>query len=169
MLTSLVGYSLIWDNVDNRRSPTTGGFLTFHQDFAGLGGQSEFIRETFDGRYYYPRHRRHRRFRQGAGRPDQWLRQRQPACRSSTISISVPDLVRGFAPGGIGPRDISDLEQRLDQRARAERPISAHRRRLQFPLFGTPKELGLKGACLRRRRHAFRLQRADRLHVAAQL
>ena len=40
MITSLVGYSLIWDSLDNRKSPTQGAYANFHQDVAGLGGDS---------------------------------------------------------------------------------------------------------------------------------
>ena len=28
--------------------------MNYKQDVAGLGGQSEFIRETFDARWYHP-------------------------------------------------------------------------------------------------------------------
>jgi outer membrane protein insertion porin family len=42
--TSSVGYSLIFDNRDNRLRPTRGQSVTLSQDFAGLGGSVKYIR-----------------------------------------------------------------------------------------------------------------------------
>ena len=108
MITSLVGYSLIWDSLDNRKNPTHAAYSsTFHQDFAGLGGQSHFVRETFDGRYYYPvTDDLIGVFRLQGGQIDGiGGGQRLPLIDNFNLG---PTLVRGFAPGGIGPRDISD-------------------------------------------------------------
>ncbi len=46
IVTSLVGFSLSYNNLDNRKDPTSGWSATYKQDFAGVGGQSDFIRET---------------------------------------------------------------------------------------------------------------------------
>jgi outer membrane protein insertion porin family len=143
ILTSLVGYSLIWDNVDNRRNPTTGGYLTFHQDFAGLGGQSDFVRETIDGRYYYPITDDFVGFvRLQGGQINGWGSQQLPILDNFNLG---PGLVRGFAPGGIGPRDISDLAN-VAANGLGGTTYVGGTAEVQFPLFGTPKELGLKGA-----------------------
>ena len=61
IITSLVGFSLIWDSLDNRKNPTQGAYANFHQDVAGLGGNSHFVRETIDGRVLLPDHRRSHR------------------------------------------------------------------------------------------------------------
>ena len=42
--TSLLGYSLIFDNRDSRLRPTRGQSLTVSQDFAGLGGSVRYLR-----------------------------------------------------------------------------------------------------------------------------
>lgn len=42
--TSLAGYSLIYDNRDNRIRPTRGYSFTLNQDFAGLGGSVRYLR-----------------------------------------------------------------------------------------------------------------------------
>jgi outer membrane protein insertion porin family len=47
-LTSLVGYSLAYNTVDDNRNPTSGYSATFNQDFAGVGGNVRFLRETAD-------------------------------------------------------------------------------------------------------------------------
>ena len=54
IVTSLAGFSLLYNTLDNRKDPTTGWYVNYKQDFAGLGGQSDFIRETFDARWYHP-------------------------------------------------------------------------------------------------------------------
>ena len=56
-----------------------------------------------------------------------------------------PTLVRGFAPGGIGPRDISDAAN-ISTAALGGTTYFGGSAEVQFPLFGLPKELGLKGA-----------------------
>ncbi|MCC7393299.1 MAG: outer membrane protein assembly factor BamA [Sphingomonadaceae bacterium] len=42
--TSLAGYSLVYDNRDNRLRPTRGYSFTLNQDFAGLGGSVRYLR-----------------------------------------------------------------------------------------------------------------------------
>src|SRR6516165_171466 len=54
IVTSLAGFSLLFNNLDSRKDPTTGYYVNFKQDFAGVGGQSDFIRETVDARWYHP-------------------------------------------------------------------------------------------------------------------
>ncbi len=42
--TSSIGYSVIFDNLDNRLRPTRGHRFIFNQDFAGLGGNVKYLR-----------------------------------------------------------------------------------------------------------------------------
>lgn len=143
VLTSLVGGSLIWDSLDNRKSPTSGAFVNAHQDIAGLGGSSRFVRETVDGRFYYPVaddlvglvHLQGGQINQiGGGN--------LPIIDNFNMG---PNLVRGFAPGGIGPRDISDPNNIASNGLGGSTYFGASSE-IQFPIFGLPKELGLKGA-----------------------
>jgi outer membrane protein insertion porin family len=143
IMTSLVGYSLIWDNIDDRKNPTSGIYANFHQDVAGLGGDSKFVRETFDGKYYYPvtddltglLHLQGGRIDQIGG-----------GNLSLTDNFNLgPTLVRGFAPGGMGPRDISDMSSLAGNGLGGTTYVGASAE-LQFPIFGLPREVGLKGA-----------------------
>ena len=143
--TSLVGYSLIWDNLDNRKNPTTGLYANFHQDVAGLGGQSQFVRETFDSKFYYPvtddvvtMFRLQGGEITGLGSESHAL----PILDNFNLG---PSLVRGFASGGIGPRDISDPNN-LSTNGLGGTTYFGGTTELQFPIFGLPKELGLRGA-----------------------
>ena len=142
-VTSLIGFSLIWDSLDNRRSPTQGFFATYHQDIAGLGGQSHFARETIDGRYYYPITDDLVGFlRVQGGRIDQIGKGYLPLIDTFNLG---PSLVRGFAPGGIGPRDISDPNN-IQANSLGGTTYIGGSAELQFPIFGLPREIGLKGA-----------------------
>src|SRR5205814_7210609 len=53
VLVSLLGYSLAYSTLDNNKSPTSGLYAEFRQDFAGVGGDVNFIRSTADARYYF--------------------------------------------------------------------------------------------------------------------
>src|SRR5262245_43629451 len=53
VLVSSVGYSIIHNTLDNNKNPTSGVFAEFKQDFAGVGGDVNFIRSTVEARTYY--------------------------------------------------------------------------------------------------------------------
>jgi outer membrane protein insertion porin family len=143
VITSLVGYSLIWDSLDNRKNPTQGAYASFHQDVAGLGGDSHFVRETIDSRYYYAfTDDLIGFFRVQGGRIDQIGSGYLPLIDNFNVG---PTLVRGFAPGGIGPRDVSDPSN-IAANGLGGTTYFGGTAELQFPLFGLPRELGLKGA-----------------------
>ena len=143
ILTSLVGYSLIWDSLDNRKNPTQGAHAEFHQDVAGLGGQSHFVRETIDGKVYYPITDDLVGFmRLQGGRIDQIGSGYLPLVDNFNVG---PTLVRGFAPGGIGPRDISDPNN-IYANSLGGTTYLGGTAEVQFPIFGLPREVGLKGA-----------------------
>jgi outer membrane protein insertion porin family len=143
VVTSLVGYSLVWDNIDDRKNPTAGAFLNFHQDFAGLGGQSKFVRETFDGKYYYPlTDDLTGLLRLQGGQINEIGGGSLPLLDNFNLG---PTLVRGFAPGGLGPRDISDPNN-IAANGLGGTTYFGGTAELQFPIFGLPKEIGLKGA-----------------------
>ena len=116
--------------------------MNYKQDVAGLGGQSEFIRETFDARWYHPItedfigliHLQ-------AGQINSF------GSRDALIInnfMEGPSLVRGFAPGGIGPRDISDPFN-IQASALGGTSYYGASAEVDFPIFGLPKEVGLKG------------------------
>ena len=47
------GYSLIYNTLDNNRNPTAGIRAEFKQEFAGIGGDVNFIRSSGDARFYH--------------------------------------------------------------------------------------------------------------------
>jgi outer membrane protein insertion porin family len=145
IVTSLVGYSLIWDSLDNRKNPTTGLYASLHQDIAGLGGQSEFVRETLDTRYYYPvTDDLTAMFRIQGGQITGFGSEKNDLPIIDNFNLG-PTLVRGFAPGGIGPRDVTDPNN-ISTNGLGGTTYWGGSTELQFPIFGLPKELGLRGA-----------------------
>ena len=109
LITSLAGFSLIYSTLDQRKDPTSGWFVNYKQDVAGLGGQSEFIRETLDARWYHPITEDFiGQIHLQGGQINGFGSKRLDIINNFVLG---PTLVRGFAPGGIGPRDIASLEQ----------------------------------------------------------
>ena len=51
---SSVGYSIVFDNLNDRLRPTRGERLIFAQDFAGLGGDVRYLRTKVEGHKYWP-------------------------------------------------------------------------------------------------------------------
>ena len=142
VLTSLVGASLIYDGLDNRKNPTQGIYVNLHQDVAGLGGQSRFARETVDGRFYYPISDDLTGFLHMQAGNITSLNGPLPMVDNFNMG---PTLVRGFAPGGIGPRDISDPNN-IAANGLGGTTYFGGSAEIQFPLFGLPREVGLRGA-----------------------
>ena len=143
VLTSLAGFSLIYNTLDNNKNPNSGLIATYKQDVAGLGGNSQFVRETFDSHYYYPLTDDFTgllRFQ--AGQINAFGG--QPLDIINNFNLG-PTLVRGFAPGGLGPRDISYLGN-LQAAGLGGSSYFGGTAEVQFPIFGLPREIGLKGA-----------------------
>ena len=142
-LTSLVGYTLTYDSLDTHKSPSSGMILSFNQSVAGLGGETRYIKETFDGKYYYPItddftgliHLQGGQINAFGG---------YQLLITDNYNLG-PTLVRGFAPGGLGPRDISDPYNSTANALGGTTYYGASAE-VQFPIFGLPKEVGLRGA-----------------------
>jgi outer membrane protein insertion porin family len=143
IVTSLAGFSFIYNTLDNRKDATTGFFVTYKQDVAGLGGQSNFFRETLDARWYHPITEDfvgiiHLQGGQINGFGS------QPLDIINNFMMG-PTLVRGFAPAGIGPRDISSTDN-IQGSAIGGTSYYGGSAEVDFPIFGLPKEIGLRGA-----------------------
>jgi len=105
MWVSSVGTGVTYSTLDNPKSPTDGIRTQFNNEFAGLGGAAKFARTTDDVRYY------HEivgdvvgMVRAQGGYVTPWGGQQLPLLDGF---FGGPQLVRGFAPNGFGPRDIT--------------------------------------------------------------
>ena len=138
-LVSQAGYSLVWNTLDNTINPHDGWRAEFRQDFAGLGGDSKFLRTTADVRYYHELPADMVGFLRAQGG---YTWGYDGDLRILDQFFMGPDLVRGFAPSGIGPRDAnSDDDDPLGGTT-----YFGGTAEVQFPLWGIPREFGLKGA-----------------------
>ena len=104
-LTSLVGYTLNFNTLDNNKNPTDGLLIDFRQDFAGVGGDVTYLKSAIDGKYYTPL---------VADIVGLIHVQAGALTKIGNNDIRMldhfqmgPNLVRGFAPNGIGPRDLT--------------------------------------------------------------
>ncbi len=142
-VTSLFGYTLGYSTLDNPKQPTSGMMAVLNQDFAGAGGNARFIRTTAEARYYrelfddvigFVKIQGGNMFGVGGYK-----------LRTTDMFNLGPGLVRGFAPGGIGPRDISNPLNWQGNSIGGANYVGASVE-AQFPIWGIPRELGLKGA-----------------------
>ena len=105
MWVSSVGSGMTYSTLDNPKNPTSGVRVQSNNEFAGLGGAAKFARTTEDARYY------HQIFgdvvgiaRAQSGYATPWGGQQLPLLNGF---FGGPQLVRGFAPNGFGPRDVT--------------------------------------------------------------
>jgi outer membrane protein insertion porin family len=139
-LTSSVGYSLNYNTLDNNKNPTDGLLLDFRQDFAGVGGDVTYLKTTMDGKYYAPL----------VGDLVGLVHLQSGILNKAGSELRMldhfqmgPNLVRGFAPNGIGPRDLNPFGT---QDALGGTKYWGASLELQMPFWFLPKEVGLKGA-----------------------
>ncbi|WP_441236454.1 outer membrane protein assembly factor BamA [Bradyrhizobium sp. 930_D9_N1_4] len=140
-LTSALGYTLTYNTLDNNKNPTDGLLVDFRQDFAGVGGDVSYLKTVVDAKYYAP-----------LVSDIVGLVRVQSGMLNKIGSQDLrmldhfqmgPNLVRGFAPNGIGPRDLNPFGT---QDALGGTKYWGASLELQMPFWFLPKEVGLKGA-----------------------
>ncbi|MBB1091240.1 outer membrane protein assembly factor BamA [Rhodopseudomonas palustris] len=143
--TSSIGYTLTYNTLDNTRNPTNGLLVDFRQDFAGLGGDVKFIKSAFDAKYYTPLVSEVVGIiRLQAGNLSSYG---DNQLRMLDHFQMGPNLVRGFAPNGIGPRDIGQYAfYGYGGDALGGTNYWGASVEMQMPFWFLPKEVGLKGA-----------------------
>lgn len=134
-LTSAVGQTLLYDRRDNPNAPTAGWFVSEGNDLAGAGGDVRYLRTSVSGGVYH------------AWAP-QWVASITgeggyifgigQGVRIEDRFFVGGDNLRGFATGGIGPRDL------VTQDALGGNIYYVGSLTEGFPL-GLPQELGLTG------------------------
>ncbi len=138
-VVSSVGYSLIWDTRNNRKNPTRGFYFSAGQDFAGVGGDVDYVRSVGEVRGYYPLTKDFTLVGRGlAGNIFDW--NSGGYIRTADDFYKGGECVRGFAPAGLGPRDPStgdSLGGKNFYCATAE---------VRFPIPFIPEDMGFGGA-----------------------
>ncbi|MCB5176006.1 outer membrane protein assembly factor BamA [Microvirga lenta] len=149
-LTSLAGLTFNYNTLDNVKDPRNGFYAEVKTDFAGLGGDSRYFRATGDARYYYELMEDIVGIARVQGGHIIGLGNNNSGIGNGGDLRIVdhffmgPSLVRGFATNGIGPRDISSLDTNAN--AIGGTTYFGGTLEVQFPIFGLPRDLGLKGA-----------------------
>ncbi len=141
VLVSLVGYTTSYNTLDNNKNPTSGLYAELKQDFAGVGGDVNFVRTTAEARTYYevvPDVVGV--FKVQAGHLGGWG---SKDLRMLDHFQMGPNIVRGFATGGIGPRDITNGGNNDSLGGTKFWGASLE---FQTPLYFLPKEIGIKFA-----------------------
>ena len=141
-LTSLAGVTLAYSTLDNLQIPRNGLYAELKPDVAGLGGDSKFFRVTGEARYYKELYEDIVGFVRFQGGHVQSI-DGNPLRITDQFFLG-PSLVRGFAPNGIGPRDVGIADSRSN--AIGGSTYVGGTLEVQFPLYGVPRDLGLKGA-----------------------
>lgn len=137
VITHSLGYKYSFDTRRNNVDRTTGFVLEFGQDYAGLGGDVEFLRteaklsaetKIFNDDVTL------RASVQGG-----YIEGNGMDTRVSDRYFLGSSIMRGFEPGGIGPRDVGETDLALGGNMYAVASVEAN-----FPL-GLPEEYGIRG------------------------
>lgn len=134
--TSAIGQTLTFDKRDDRQDPTSGYFVSLDNDFAGLGGSEKFAKSKVTAGTYYPI------------APD-WVLSAigevgyvhglfGKDVRLANRFFLGGDNLRGFKPGGVGPRDDTVGD------SLGANKYYAGTLEVSFPL-GLPREFGIRG------------------------
>src|SRR4051812_12558993 len=166
-LTSSVGYSLVWDTLNNRLRPSHGERIVFSQDLAGLGGDVHYLRTRISGAKYWDVFRHFifslsveggyiRSFDSGSPGED-------PIRLTDRFFLGSPQI-RGFDIRGVGPRiqrtpylfdtdtatgAISNVRLTDDRSTVTDDSIGGRayylaRAELEIPLGASVRELGIR-------------------------
>lgn len=151
VLTSAAGATLTYNTLDNNKNPTSGILAAWSEDFAGLGGDVRYIKSTGDVKLYTPIvsdivgliHVQGGILNGWGGGGAANVGNPNGDVRMLDNFQMGPNLVRGFAPMGIGPRDLTIGTTNDALGGTKYWGASAE---LQMPFWFLPKEAGLKGA-----------------------
>ncbi len=139
-ITSSVGYNWNYSTIARGLDPTRGYRLRFGQEFAGVGGDEQFVKSTFLATA------------QRTVRNDEVVLNAtleggivnslgDKPSRQSNRFFNSQSVIRGFESGGIGPRDLNFSDDSL-----GGNQFVAARFEAQFPLGFVPDEYGLSAA-----------------------
>jgi outer membrane protein insertion porin family len=151
VFVSSLGYTLAYNTLDNTKSPTNGLLVELKQDAAGAGGDVRFVKTTLNVRLYdeiFPD--LVALVRGQGGYATGWGGE---GLRMLDHFQSGPDMVRGFAPAGFGPRDVTQAQQLCGSinvvgcgtnDALGGSLYWAASVEFQTPMFFAPKDFGMK-------------------------
>ena len=138
---SSIGIGMLYSTVDNPKSPSNGWRVQTNNEFAGVGGAAKFAKTTEDVHYYHTiAGDLVGMVRAQGGYATPWGGQQLPLLDGF---FGGPQLIRGFAPNGFGPRDVTPGTTMDNLGGNVYWTTSAE---LQAPVPGVPAEANLKWA-----------------------
>jgi outer membrane protein insertion porin family len=139
-ITSMVGAQLRYDTRNHPRNPNKGLYLSASTDFAGLGGDVQYVRVQGEGRAYYPIFEKVTLVgRVVAGHIEGWG---GDDVRLLDVFYRGGETIRGFDKAGYGPRDIGSP----NRDALGGKTYWAANAEVRFPLPFLSESLGMSGA-----------------------
>ncbi len=161
--TSSLGYSLVYNNLNNNVRPSAGQRVILNQDFAGLGGSIKYLKTSINADKYWDLGKN---FIFSAGLEGGIIRPfgkaRRDTAGNLVDAIRINDRfqlgepqIRGFDIRGVGPRvqrfnyDLATATLLTDKRSVIDDAIGGRNYylghlELQIPLGNGAKELGLR-------------------------
>lgn len=136
-IISSLGYTVTYDTRNNRAKPSRGFYLSASQNFAGVGGDVQYLQTVAEARGYYPIYEGITLVgRVIGGYITGWGGQDVAAVDAF---FKGGETVRGFASSGIGPRDANGD-------AVGGNIFYAGTVEIRFPIPFLPEEFGFGGA-----------------------
>ena len=163
-ITSSIGYSLIYDDRNNRVRPTRGQQVVFSQDFAGLGGSVKYLRNRLN---FSKHHNLGLGFIANVSAEFGYIKsfENRGNAASGIDNVRLSDRfflgepqIRGFDIRGVGPRvlrvpttELANLDTYIEQNrdrirddAIGGRAYYLARLEIDLPLGNGARELGLR-------------------------
>jgi len=147
---SSIGYTVAYDTRNLPQSPTSGVFASFSQDFAGLGGDVDYLRSVADARGYYPITNKITLVgRVQGGDIVGWGGQ---DVRLTDLFFKGGETIRGFQRAGLGPRDACESPvdggrvHDCSKDSLGGQLFWATTAEVRFPFPFVPENLGMQGA-----------------------
>jgi outer membrane protein insertion porin family len=137
-VTSAIGHTITYDRTDSRIIPKNGYLTSFTQEYAGLGGNNKYLKHEVEGKYFKSFVNNKITFKLSGSAGDIRKMSKRGVRISDRFNLGDYTL-RGFAFGGIGPRDKT-----TDEGLGGMHFYSASAE-LNFPV-GAPEEFNLSGA-----------------------
>ena len=143
-VTSSLAYSISYNSLDSNQNPTDGINFRFTQEFAGLGGDVNFLKTEARAVAYHELNANHEIIGLIRGRVGNITGIGEDV-RLLDNFFAGGDLVRGFENRGIGPREDGDIAGVGDDALGGLNffGVSAE---VLFPIPLLPRSIGVKGA-----------------------
>jgi len=151
--TSSVGYSLVFDNLNNRIRPSKGQRAVFSQDLAGLGGSVKYLRTRIDTNKYWGLGKG---FVFSVGLEGGHILSLEKSKGDGVDKVRLTDRfflgepqLRGFGIRGVGPRVVRTYPGQTTTQNNNNDAVGGHQYylgkvELEIPLGSGAREMGLR-------------------------